>query len=231
MGVGMKIRGLVVAVAICHLLVGEAKAALVTWGYSGTIYADVGGEYHVGDRVDGWLTFDTAAIPVISSGGTQADYATALRAMSFGSYVMTLGGPVQTGEQVTIKDNYIPFNPATRIDSGVLGLTEFVAGGGFNSMYFSYGVELNMMNPTAITSLAIPTTPIDPALFMYSGVTFTSSGASPDSPFFYYGINVDRTFAVSAVPEPSTWAMMLIGFAGIGYAAYRRRASRQAAAA
>ena len=26
----------------------------------------------------------------------------------------------------------------------------------------------------------------------------------------------------SAVPEPSTWAMMLIGFAGLGYAAYRR---------
>lgn len=28
---------------------------------------------------------------------------------------------------------------------------------------------------------------------------------------------------VSAVPEPSTWAMMLIGFAGIGFLAYRRQ--------
>jgi hypothetical protein len=27
------------------------------------------------------------------------------------------------------------------------------------------------------------------------------------------------------VPEPSTWAMMLIGFAGLGFAAYRRRKS------
>ena len=25
------------------------------------------------------------------------------------------------------------------------------------------------------------------------------------------------------VPEPSTWAMMLIGFAGLGFAGYRRR--------
>jgi hypothetical protein len=25
------------------------------------------------------------------------------------------------------------------------------------------------------------------------------------------------------VPEPSTWAMMLIGFAGLGYAAFHRR--------
>jgi hypothetical protein len=28
---------------------------------------------------------------------------------------------------------------------------------------------------------------------------------------------------VSAVPEPSTWAMMILGFAGIGFAAYRRK--------
>jgi hypothetical protein len=26
----------------------------------------------------------------------------------------------------------------------------------------------------------------------------------------------------SAVPEPSTWAMMLLGFAGLGFMAYRR---------
>ena len=28
---------------------------------------------------------------------------------------------------------------------------------------------------------------------------------------------------VGAVPEPTTWAMMLIGFAGVGFIAYRRR--------
>ena len=31
------------------------------------------------------------------------------------------------------------------------------------------------------------------------------------------------SFTVSAVPEPATWAMMLLGFAGIGLLAYRRR--------
>jgi hypothetical protein len=29
--------------------------------------------------------------------------------------------------------------------------------------------------------------------------------------------------AISAVPEPSTWAMMILGFAGLGFMAYRRR--------
>jgi probable HAF family extracellular repeat protein len=31
------------------------------------------------------------------------------------------------------------------------------------------------------------------------------------------------------VPEPSTWAMMLIGFAGLGYAGYRRAQEPRAA--
>jgi hypothetical protein len=30
---------------------------------------------------------------------------------------------------------------------------------------------------------------------------------------------------VAAVPEPSTWAMLLIGFAGIGFMTYRRRSN------
>ena len=36
------------------------------------------------------------------------------------------------------------------------------------------------------------------------------------------------TANISAVPEPSTWAMMILGFAGVGFLAYRRR--NQAAA-
>jgi hypothetical protein len=28
---------------------------------------------------------------------------------------------------------------------------------------------------------------------------------------------------ISAIPEPSTWAMMMLGFAGVGYMTYRRR--------
>ena len=35
---------------------------------------------------------------------------------------------------------------------------------------------------------------------------------------------------VSAVPEPSTWAMMILGFVGIGAMTYRRRKSASLAA-
>ena len=40
----------------------------------------------------------------------------------------------------------------------------------------------------------------------------------------FYGdpITVELT-AIAAAPEPSTWAMMILGFAGVGWMAYRRR--------
>jgi hypothetical protein len=40
-----------------------------------------------------------------------------------------------------------------------------------------------------------------------------------------YGYNLAAIGSVSAVPEPSTWAMMILGFAGIGFLAYRRRST------
>jgi hypothetical protein len=36
-------------------------------------------------------------------------------------------------------------------------------------------------------------------------------------------LDVSSLTVASAVPEPSTWAMLLIGFAGIGFAAYQRQ--------
>jgi hypothetical protein len=45
------------------------------------------------------------------------------------------------------------------------------------------------------------------------------------------GLNVDfLTSNVSAVPEPATWLMMILGFAGIGFLGYRRRNKAAAAA-
>ena len=39
----------------------------------------------------------------------------------------------------------------------------------------------------------------------------------------YNGQFVAGNLSVSAVPEPSTWAMMILGFAGVGFMAYRRK--------
>ena len=48
----------------------------------------------------------------------------------------------------------------------------------------------------------------------------TCGPMSPGSPPFALLDSVSLT----AVPEPSTWAMMALGFAGLGFVAHRRRA-------
>jgi len=54
---------------------------------------------------------------------------------------------------------------------------------------------------------------------------FSGSGGSAGDAYFR---NLELT---SGVPEPSTWAMMILGFAGVGYMAYRRRNQSDALAA
>lgn len=60
---------------------------------------------------------------------------------------------------------------------------------------------------------------------IYGDVTHTIPLTSFLSGSFAYGDAVTVTDSVAAVPEPSTWAMMLLGFAGLGWVAYRRKAA------
>jgi hypothetical protein len=39
----------------------------------------------------------------------------------------------------------------------------------------------------------------------------------------FNNFTVNDTVVTAAVPEPSTWAMMILGFVGVGFLAYRRR--------
>ena len=48
-------------------------------------------------------------------------------------------------------------------------------------------------------------------------LSFTDLGPSDQQ-----GNLIDNVVVTTGVPEPSTWAMMMLGFAGLGYAAFRR---------
>jgi hypothetical protein len=54
--------------------------------------------------------------------------------------------------------------------------------------------------------------------------TFTGLNNGNGDPFL-----AAITTTAGAVPEPSSWAMMLVGFAGLGFAGYRRKTTAQAA--
>ena len=56
----------------------------------------------------------------------------------------------------------------------------------------------------------------------------TLSFSFRDDPGFIY---LDDVRVTAAVPEASTWAMMILGFAGVGFMAYRRRNQTVALAA
>jgi hypothetical protein len=54
-----------------------------------------------------------------------------------------------------------------------------------------------------------------------SGTTFTFNSFGTSKPATYTAV---FGFA-AAVPEPSTWAMMILGFAGVGFMAYRKKSA------
>ena len=78
---------------------------------------------------------------------------------------------------------------------------------------------------------------LDFSIVVNGAQIFTGSSVNDDViNLGFLGPNIDLTiegegvFAFGgAVPEPSTWAMMLLGFAGLGYACYRRTREPRAA--
>ena len=54
---------------------------------------------------------------------------------------------------------------------------------------------------------------------------FTSLKFETGQTAFEFAFTANATTFNSAVPEPSTWAMMILGFAGVGFMAYRRKSN------
>jgi hypothetical protein len=60
----------------------------------------------------------------------------------------------------------------------------------------------------------------------YGGQTFATLEATPGRYEWTWGTGANQNFTLiigTVVPEPSTWAMMVLGFAGLGFAGYRQR--------
>ena len=62
--------------------------------------------------------------------------------------------------------------------------------------------------------------------FNWAGVDYIA--ITGGSGYYINDIQVNQP-VVAAVPEPSTWAMMLLGFAGLGFAFHRSRRKLAAA--
>ena len=165
----------------------------------------------------------SAAIAALSSTSASA----AVFNFTFDSTSTFLGGPQSIRGTFTTSDT-----PVSRFGQTALVIT---------------GIS-GTINGTAITGLFdIPNNPYyyfttGPTFLDGSGVRF-NAGAATNIAFFHqdgvaadqYRVNGNGTVsafgpatssaATAAVPEPATWAMMMLGFGGMGFAMRRKRIS------
>lgn len=96
--------------------------------------------------------------------------------------------------------------------------------------YFTYAISYNSGNPVSTLTFDLPDSgTLSASNFSLS--TNPNDGHTFDAAYFEADILVptDPTVGATnapiatAVPEPTTWAMMLLGFAGIGFMSYRRK--------
>jgi PEP-CTERM motif len=89
--------------------------------------------------------------------------------------------------------------------------------------YTLTGGDLMSMAGLGVTADGSQTSPSSNQLITISGLgEFTSIT-------FHSNLNSFEFSLPTSVPEPSTWAMMALGFAGLGYAAFRRNSKGQMA--
>ena len=102
-------------------------------------------------------------------------------------------------------------DPTAPSVTGLFGLTNEVVDGQVELFATSYG--LNELSPSylyEITNSLADTTATEA-----SSETITTLYSAPDD------VSICGVAFAPAAPEPSTWAMMLIGFAGLGFAGFR----------
>ena len=117
------------------------------------------------------------------------------------------------------------------------GATNFLSGMFSDAVFGSGGaLTLSASNPSPTQSVSFTSNVIAPSLISAFDRAMSLSFTDVTPPAGRGGIplslnsfksDVSGDFS-SAVPEPSTWAMMLLGFAGLGYVGFRKARARSA---
>jgi hypothetical protein len=193
----------------------SAQAGTITIAYSGQIYGGGDNSGYYSGTVDGPFTgqFFTLTYTFNPSSVTDNGITSQFSSNSPTGYVdFTIGG---------LAPSYSDYSES---DAASLGTTSQSAGG--DLAYYHEGGLIGIS--TFATNVAIP----ESIFASYSVLTGLNGGGnflvSEGTQGGAYGTLVLETLivnggSVAAVPEPSTWAMLLIGFAAIGVMTYRRK--------
>ena len=147
---------------------------------------------------------------------------------------LTNGGPTAFNAAIRPSSAWVfltPYPGVTQgtVYNGVTGPSSFGSGTAFPNASTGSGDAFGLFG----SSLLFANTYVSGSQLQvtdrWNNATLASLGLSSGVYVYTWGtgahadsltINVGN---VGAVPEPSTWAMMIIGFAGVGYMTYRRR--------
>jgi len=125
-------------------------------------------------------------------------------------------------------------SPTTSLLLAVTGNEDFVGtlaspayALGFDVMLNDWPLTLSFYNGDTLLGTLTFDSPVQPGSnWAFAGISSTEGVTSfrwQATNGQYWDTGIDNIFAASAVPEPSTWAMMLLGFFAVGIAARRRR--------
>jgi hypothetical protein len=133
-----------------------------------------------------------------------------------------IGGAEIAPAQVTV-DGYTGLTGPVFFGSG--GLTQASSGAGDEEVGIVGTVDLLFVPAGYVSGAPLSDTAT------YAGQTFSSLGVTPGRYEWTWGAGADQNFTLitgtALVPEPSTWALMLLGFAGLGLMGYRTAGQRR----
>lgn len=213
--------------ALCAFITQPA-AATIRVQLSGYVYyqtPDTVGSFSLGQKASAWFTFDENATGESFSPGGVLDpsirfyrHAPTGGGMEIGDYKVAFSNAARMFVTNNERSSYGPIDRVLFDDFGVLG--NAVAGRSLDVVSISFQDN----TATVLDGLDLPKNPL---IF----AAFGGAKASLDwNPYLNaaHRISIDfNTVSVSVVPEPASWAMMMVGFAMIGGAArYGRRSSQ-----
>jgi hypothetical protein len=191
---------------------GLAAAILIACTGSDTASANIVYQLDLGSNATGTITTD-GTTGVLQTANI-VDFNIAL---TVGSNTGTVTGPLSGG-------NYVQFGTSGGSSAFTATLTalffDFSAVGGTPYLIFQSNDGYLCYNGAAGNCSGQP-----------SALSVAANPSGFSATVFRGNQEIASAVIAGAVPEPATWAMMLLGFCGLGFLAYRRRRDGNASAA